>query len=579
MCFSRSNAQEKNIRNTYVDSAVYYFHKSQNGNEIDTVVFLQGLKMIDSVDLNDEGIKQIEKVAEDFKRKRKYGYYDNIELSIFERYVIAREYYKAINFAKEIIRRYDAVQNPGDRIIFLTLLAELRVPFRISDKLTEGFNYYTEKLRLYLQRNDSTAVSICYFVHGGFYRTIGLNDLSIYYYKKSIVFINPGTADAVGYVGKNGLVNNTAVLGQLYISTGNYHESILYSRTAYNSIIHNSGDSSNYDYTLCNIAYAKIMLNETDSVLDLLNHSIAYSSRRNSHLLVTLAYQIKGFYFLTVNQLDSAEYYLQECNAEINRYRLSANSTVGTLIPNYYLARVRMKQNRLKDATELIKSEIPKLVNLRGDVLMEYKLLLEIYLESGDDKNANETFRRYNALSEKLQADERKSRSMSFETEQKITSAEGTIANLKNEKHVASITRNYVIGIAGLLSVIILVVYNRNRLIKKTNATLSKTLKELNETQVQLVKSEKMAAFGKMASRVSHEIQNPLNFVNNFSDMSGELVEELVNSQNEEEKKQNAILLRANLQKINEHGKRVEIIVRQLQEHTRAGTAHEYFEG
>ena len=100
----------------------------------------------------------------------------------------------------------------------------------------------------------------------------------------------------------------------------------------------------------------------------------------------------------------------------------------------------------------------------------------------------------------------------------------------------------------------------------------------LKEAQEQLIRNEKLAAFGMMASRVAHEIQNPLNFVNNFSDVSKELVLELVTSKDENEKKDASEILIGNLNRIGEHGKRASEIIRQLQEHTLKGTAHEFFE-
>jgi len=93
-----------------------------------------------------------------------------------------------------------------------------------------------------------------------------------------------------------------------------------------------------------------------------------------------------------------------------------------------------------------------------------------------------------------------------------------------------------------------------------------------------LVESEKMAAFGVMASRMAHEIQNPLNFVNNFSAISKELVHDILSTQDEEEKKESAGLLVENLEKINHHGRRVSGIINQLQNHARAGTAQKFFE-
>lgn len=102
--------------------------------------------------------------------------------------------------------------------------------------------------------------------------------------------------------------------------------------------------------------------------------------------------------------------------------------------------------------------------------------------------------------------------------------------------------------------------------------------KKLEETQEQLVKSEKMAAFGIVATRVAHEIQNPLNFVNNFSLLSDELIEDINSSTNEEDKKENIALLKINLKRINENGNRASVIVKQLLEHINKGTTNEYFE-
>jgi phosphoglycerate-specific signal transduction histidine kinase len=87
-----------------------------------------------------------------------------------------------------------------------------------------------------------------------------------------------------------------------------------------------------------------------------------------------------------------------------------------------------------------------------------------------------------------------------------------------------------------------------------------------------------MAAFGVMASRMAHEIQNPLNFVNNFSEVSRDLVEEILSSGSEEEKKEAAHDLINNLKKINHHGNRASNIINQLQQHARSGTAQQFFE-
>jgi tetratricopeptide (TPR) repeat protein len=135
-------------------------------------------------------------------------------------------------------------------------------------------------------------------------------------------------------------------------------------------------------------------------------------------------------------------------------------------------------------------------------------------------------------------------------------------------------------GFAGLFVVLLFAfgLYKRFSEKRKANVVLENTLQNLKETQTQLIKSEKMAAFGVMAQRVAHEIQNPLNFVNNFSELAQEAVTDVIKSQSEEDQKQHADLLIVNLQKINEHGKRAAGIVKQLQDHSTKGTAQEFFE-
>ena len=101
---------------------------------------------------------------------------------------------------------------------------------------------------------------------------------------------------------------------------------------------------------------------------------------------------------------------------------------------------------------------------------------------------------------------------------------------------------------------------------------LEQTLAELTNTQKQLIQSEKMASLGELTAGIAHEIQNPLNFVNNFSEVSTELVDEM----NEEIAKGNnteaaaiAKDLKENLEKINHHGKRAGDIVKGMLQHSR----------
>uniref|UniRef100_UPI004037F68D sensor histidine kinase n=1 Tax=Algoriphagus halophilus TaxID=226505 RepID=UPI004037F68D len=114
--------------------------------------------------------------------------------------------------------------------------------------------------------------------------------------------------------------------------------------------------------------------------------------------------------------------------------------------------------------------------------------------------------------------------------------------------------------------------YEDFKQLEDAKSKIEYTLSELKSTQAQLIQSEKMASLGELTAGIAHEIQNPLNFVNNFSEVSEELVdemnEELENGELEEAKAIGKDL-KENLSKINLHGKRADAIVKGMLEHSR----------
>lgn len=157
-------------------------------------------------------------------------------------------------------------------------------------------------------------------------------------------------------------------------------------------------------------------------------------------------------------------------------------------------------------------------------------------------------------------------------------------ADIKN----AAIAYQNKLKIWGILSALLLVVIillivwrnNKkqqiaNKLLESQKQQIQTALHQLKSTQTQLIQSEKMASLGELTAGIAHEIQNPLNFVNNFSEVNRELLAEMkgeIDKGDLEEVRAIANDLIQNEEKINHHGKRADFIVKGMLEHSRTNT-------
>ncbi len=141
----------------------------------------------------------------------------------------------------------------------------------------------------------------------------------------------------------------------------------------------------------------------------------------------------------------------------------------------------------------------------------------------------------------------------------------------------------YILWSFLIISATALIVYYRSKKLSEKNrileekvalrtGQLNKSIEDLKSAQAQLVQSEKMASLGELTAGIAHEIQNPLNFVNNFSEVSRELIDEMKDdlaAGNPQSAIEIAEDLTQNLEKINHHGKRAAAIVKGMLQHSR----------
>jgi len=137
-----------------------------------------------------------------------------------------------------------------------------------------------------------------------------------------------------------------------------------------------------------------------------------------------------------------------------------------------------------------------------------------------------------------------------------------------------------------MIVVVYAIVQKQSRHLKKQNVMieekvqhrtkeLKNSLEELKSTQAQLIQQEKMASLGELTAGIAHEIQNPLNFVNNFSEVNKEMIDEAaeeIDNGNYDEVKNILNDIKDNSEKINHHGKRADAIVKGMLQHSRAST-------
>ncbi|MBK9106560.1 MAG: hypothetical protein IPL92_18875 [Saprospiraceae bacterium] len=435
-----------------LDSTIYYLNQLSGVKEKDSLLIVEMYKARNSFEPKFLADKRFEKAISRLKTILTPDHYYSL-VNIFLEYVnyncTTGEYNYPLDYGLKFIEELKSWKTQNQRFILLKAIRDLRVPFRNSSRIYEGIETYSTLASHFQQQGDSSGISIAYNALASLYNTLGLADKAEYFQLKSIDYLDdkiyPDDYSFLGYrgspnIGLDGKINRKSVLASYLVDMGEYEKAI---QQLLEAFALGSKDSSGMvliepTFMYLQMARAKVFLkaDSVDYYFSLMRNTLGDTLRNDFQF--AHYFQEKSFGFYMEGKLDSADVNILRCIEIMKAGQLPTTNIMGSLTPGYYLALVRIKQNRLKEAISALNPEITNLraLNLRRENLAELKLLAEVYTLDGDFAKATVAYKDYSTLSDEMIEEERNNRSLSFDIEKRIAEDEKEVQLLETEKQI-----------------------------------------------------------------------------------------------------------------------------------------------